>query len=258
MIVGSVKAETTQRTAAGVLVVALFSSLLAFTGSSVYAESGSISVSSFTMEGSPSTAEGGTYTVTWTAQGGCNSALDGSVTKTIPDAATGTDLHLGSFTTDDSCRYEFKALYFTAAGAFDVAGEPVAEGVQCAASVDVQRLDGDLSTIPSASVSVDATDCVTTSVLTVLVAGPADSLVVDNSHHRSAVKARDWLITVTPTGKGSDGSPETAAAECAEVEGRAMDIGRSIPEIKFNLIAEGLDAADGSARSCQYEGVAML
>ncbi len=243
----------TKRIAAGVLVVGLFSSLLALTGSLVYAESGSISVSSLTPEG-------GTYTVTWAAHGGCNSALDGSVTKTIPDAAGGDDLILGSFATDNKCMYEFKASYFTAAAAFDVAGEPVAAGVQCAASVNVRSLEGDLSTVPSASVSVDVTDCVTTSDIVVLVAGPSDpdDGSVDNSHHRSAVKARDWLIKVRPNGKGSDGSPETAAAECVDVDGRARDTGRGIPEIKFTLISDGLNARDGSDLSCQYEVSVIL
>ena len=244
----------TKRVAAGVFVVGLFGSLLTFASSPVHAEVGTISVPSFDLEGTVYPAWGGTYTATWKAQGGCNPALDGSVTKTFPGGVVG-DLFLGTFSTDDNCNYEFEVSYFTVAGAFTVAGQPVAAGVQCAASIHVQGVDGDYATTAVGYVSVDPTDCVETSDLVVTVAGPADPAdgSVDNSHHRSAVKARDWLITVTPNGKGSDGSPETAADECAEADGRATDIGRAIPEIRFTLISDGLNAEDGSALSCQYE-----
>ncbi len=132
-------------------------------------------------------------------------------------------------------------------------GAPVPAGVWCAASVGERHLDGGAATVPSASVSVDTEDCVETSDLTVLVTGPADDGRINNSHHRSAVSARSWLITVTPNGRGSDGRAETAAAECVEVKGEATDIGRGVSEIRFKLIARGLNAADGSARSCQYD-----
>ena len=227
-------------------VFGLFAGLAVFLASPVSAESGLISVSSLTPEG-------GTYTVAWEAKDGCNPALDSSVTKMISDGASGDDLNLGYFTTDENCLYEFTGMYLSAAGAFDVAGEPVPAGVRCAASVYVQHLDGDVATVLSASVSVDTEDCVETSDLIVLVTGPADDDRIDNWHHRSAVNARSWLITVTPNGKGSDGKAETAAAECAEVKGEAADIGRGIPEINFKLVARGLNAADGSARSCQYD-----
>lgn len=241
------------RIVAGVFsVCGLFAGLAAFFASPVSAENGLVSVSLLTPEG-------GTYTVAWKAKGECNPALDGSVTKTISDGASGADLNLGYFTIDEDCLYEFTGTYLSAAGAFDVAGEPVPAGVRCAASVDVRRSDGGITTVPSATVSVDTEDCVATSDLVVRVTGPADDGVVDNSHHRSAVKAHSWLITVTPNGKGSDGKAETVAAECVEVKGEATDMEHDIPEIKFKLVARGLNAADGSARSCQYNvGVTLL
>ncbi len=243
-----------KRIAAASLVVGLFGSLLTFASSPVRAEVGTINIPSFDIEGTTIPAWGGTYTVTWKARAGCNPALDGSVTKTFPGGVGGT-LILGSFATDDNCNYSFEATYFTIEGAFLVAGDPVAAGVQCAASITVSGLDRDLTTPANAYVSVDTNDCVETADLTVAVAGPADPSdgSADNSHHRAAVKTRDWFITVTPNGKGSDGSPGTAARECGEVDGLAKDLGRDIPEIKFTLISDGLNARDGSDLSCQYE-----
>ncbi len=228
-------------------VAGLLAALLVLAGGSVSAETGTARVESTNVRG-------GTYTVIWKAKAGCDSSADGSVSKVVQSQAVGTDSNviIGAFTVNDDCQYDFTATYVT--GASSGIPNNVPAGVRCRATVEVSGLDGDAGTDAAALVETIDDDCVATRGISGKIKGPADADGVDNSYHRKAVRARTWVATATPTGKGQDGGDNNGADECAEVTDSDADIpeGAEDVEASWTLVTDGLDK-DGVATTCQYK-----
>ena len=228
-------------------VAGLLAALLALTSGSVSAETGLI-----TVEGTD--VRGGTYTVSWKAKGGCSSSSDGSVSKAVEAGASGGDLTIGAFNTNNNCQYDFTATYVTdAAAGFNFPGSnAVAKDTRCAATVTPSGVDGDPATTASAVVDTSDTDCVNAPKITFTVTGPADDADTtrDESADRAAIAARKWVVTATPTGKGVDGETSSVAAECAEASGTTTVTG-GVQTVDLTLIQAGL-LKEGTATSCQY------
>ena len=195
---------------------------------------------------------GGTYSLSWKAKAGCDSSADGSVSKVVNVGANSNERIVGSVTTNDNCQYDFTATYVTGVNS----GVPnnIPPGTRCAATTTVQNLDGDPSTSFQVIIETSDTDCVITHDISVNIMGPADAGDVDNSRHRSAVNARTWTVTLTPTGKGADGNENSAADECVELvdDESSLPEGGNNPIGRFKIIREGLDK-DGVATSCAYD-----
>ncbi len=230
-------------------VAGLLAALLVLAGGSVSAETGIARVESTNVRG-------GTYSVIWKAKAGCDSSADGSVSKVVQSQAVGTDSNviIGAFTVNDDCQYDFTATYVTGAGSNIPNNVPA--GVRCRATVSVTGLDGDAGTDAAALVETIDDDCVATRGISGKIKGPADADGVDNSYHRKAVRARTWVATATPTGKGQDGGDNNGADECAAVTDSDADIpdapGAVDVEASWTLVTDGLDK-DGVATTCQYE-----
>ena len=231
-------------------VAGLLAALLALTGGPASAETGLITVQSTDVRG-------GTYTVSWEALGGCDASSNGSVSKAVKAGATGGDLTIGSFSTNNNCQYKFSAVYVTdAAAGFDFGGSsPVAAGTRCAATVTPNGVDGDPATTATAVVDTSDTDCIDAPEVVFTVNGPADdaNTAADESADRAAVGNRKWVVTATPTGKGANGEEASAAAECVEVSGTTDRTDSANPQtVKLTVVKRGL-LKDGQATSCQYD-----